>query len=235
MLSPTQLIEQAALELRPLLDQLVFVGGATVELLLTDPAAGPVRPTKDVDVAAHVEKRSELTRLEERLTKLGFQPDTEGPICRWKKADLILDLMTDDDQMQGFTNPWYASAITHAQRLELPSGVKVQVLDAPHLVATKLVAWRDRGRGDMFSHDLEDILMVLDGRPELKAELLAAPVHLQRFVHQEFMSLLNHPDFEETLQGTFGSDSDGRDAIVFQRVKEMVSDQARKEESRTNN
>ncbi|WP_135230370.1 nucleotidyl transferase AbiEii/AbiGii toxin family protein [Deinococcus fonticola] len=217
MPSPTALIEQAALELQPLLERLVFVGGATVELLLTDKAAGPVRPTNDVDVATHVSRRSELSKLEERLTGLGFEPDQEGPLCRWKKGSLVLDVMTDDGEMQGFTNPWYASAIQHARQVTLPSGRTVRVLDAPHLIATKLVAWRDRGQGSMFSHDLEDILMVLDGRPELSDELRAAPPPLQDFVRQEFASLLAHPDFEETLQGTFTEK--GRDTVVLERVR----------------
>lgn len=220
MPSPTELIEQAALELRPLLGQLVFVGGATVELLLTDPAAGPVRMTKDIDVATHVEKRSELTGLEDHLTRLGFRPDMDGPICRYTKGELVLDVMTDDGQMQGFTNPWYASAITHARDIVLPSGISIRVLDAPHLIATKLVAWRSRGASEMFSHDLEDILLVLDGRPELGAEMLNAPDKLQEFVRRELKWLLDHPDFEETLEGTFGSN--GRDRVVLERVNKVA-------------
>lgn len=222
MPSPTELIEQAAQELRPLLEHLVFVGGATVELLLTDQAAGPVRPTQDVDVATHIEKRSELTRLEEQLTALGFGPDMDGPICRWTKGSLVLDVMTDDGQMQGFTNPWYASAIQHARHVILASGTEVRVLDAPHLIATKLVAWRDRGEGGMFSHDLEDILMVLDGRPEVKDELRLAPIALQEFVCEQFTSLLAHPDFEETLLGTFTEA--GRDEVVLGRVRAIASE-----------
>jgi hypothetical protein len=35
--------------LAPLLDELVFVGGCTTGLFITDPAAGGIRPTKDVD------------------------------------------------------------------------------------------------------------------------------------------------------------------------------------------
>lgn len=43
------LLELAAGALGPLLDEVVFVGGATVTLWITDPGAPPVRPTKDVD------------------------------------------------------------------------------------------------------------------------------------------------------------------------------------------
>ena len=39
--------------------QVVFLGGAATGLLLTDPAAAPIRPTKDVDVIVQVGSRLE--------------------------------------------------------------------------------------------------------------------------------------------------------------------------------
>ena len=43
------LFESVVRLLTPLLEDLVFVGGCTTGLFLTDSAAGGVRPTKDVD------------------------------------------------------------------------------------------------------------------------------------------------------------------------------------------
>jgi len=44
----------------------------------------------------------------------------------------------------------------------------VDGLRPPLFIATKLEAFRGRGGGDVVtSHDLEDIVMVIDGRPEL--------------------------------------------------------------------
>ena len=40
--------------LRPLLGELVFLGGCTTGLMISDPAAGGVRPTKDVDAITEV-------------------------------------------------------------------------------------------------------------------------------------------------------------------------------------
>ena len=53
-----ELLELAADGLGPLLDEVVFVGGATVTLWITDPGAPPARPTKDVDVVVEVATRS---------------------------------------------------------------------------------------------------------------------------------------------------------------------------------
>jgi hypothetical protein len=106
MPTPTELLIQAAAALGPLLGELVFVGGATVGLLLTDPAADLPRPTLDVDVATHVRSRVAYARPEQRLQDLGFAPDPTGPICRHIRGPVILDLMSDRPEIQGFTNPW---------------------------------------------------------------------------------------------------------------------------------
>ncbi len=49
-----ELFERVILLLRPVLDELVFVGGCATGLLVTDPAAAGIRPTKDVDAIADV-------------------------------------------------------------------------------------------------------------------------------------------------------------------------------------
>lgn len=69
-------------------------------------------------------------------------------------------------------------------------------------------------------HDLEDILMVVDGRPELGDELHQAPQELQAFVRREFTALLAHDDFEETVLGTFSGDD--RQQVVLGRVRAIA-------------
>jgi hypothetical protein len=48
------LLELAASKLGVLADELVFVGGATIALWITDPAVPPTRATDDVDVICDV-------------------------------------------------------------------------------------------------------------------------------------------------------------------------------------
>lgn len=55
-------LEVAAELLGPLLDEVVFVGGATVHLWLTEPGAPPARATEDVDVICEVASRAEYLR-----------------------------------------------------------------------------------------------------------------------------------------------------------------------------
>jgi hypothetical protein len=56
------MLEQAAEILDPLLDVVVFVGGATVHFWITDEAAPPVRATDDVDVICDVTTYSQNIR-----------------------------------------------------------------------------------------------------------------------------------------------------------------------------
>src|SRR3954452_6064608 len=97
------LLELAGAALDDLLDEVVFVGGATVELWITDPAAPAPRPTKDVDVIVEVASRARFHQFEERLRRHGFREDTEsGVICRWHQGELVLDVMPTDASILGF-------------------------------------------------------------------------------------------------------------------------------------
>ena len=60
-------------------EEVAFLGGSTIGLLITDPAAAAVRPTKDVDVIVEVASWGEYAPLQEHLRRKGFIEDT-GPI-----------------------------------------------------------------------------------------------------------------------------------------------------------
>ena len=113
-------LADAATKLAPLLDQIAFVGGCVTGLLLTDPAAAPVRPTLDVDPIVAIASYQEFTLLENRLGDLGFyQSPAEGAlICRWWNEDLILDLIPTDPSILGFSNIWYGPALSNSQKNE---------------------------------------------------------------------------------------------------------------------
>ena len=65
------LLERAASALDDLLKEVVFLGGATIGLWITDPAAPEPRPTKDVDVIVEVTSRGRFAEFEERLRAHG--------------------------------------------------------------------------------------------------------------------------------------------------------------------
>jgi predicted nucleotidyltransferase len=203
-----ELLERGAVALGSLLDDVVFVGGATIALWITDAAAPAPRPTKDVDVVVEVASRAALHDFEARLRAQGFAEDTSSTvICRWRfhdqiDDDLILDAMPADATLMGFENRWQQVALPHARDRRLPSGVIIRAISPPYLIATKLEAFRGRGRGDhLGSHDLEDVILLVDGREELVDEVVAAPVELRAHLSAECAALLGKPRFLDAIFG----------------------------------
>ncbi len=88
------LLEEAATKLAPFLNEIVFVGGVTLGLLITDKAAAPIRSTDDVDVIAEILTYVDYIAFAERLRKAHFTEDTsEEPLtCRWFHGKLKLDV-----------------------------------------------------------------------------------------------------------------------------------------------
>lgn len=197
-------VELVASALGDLRDELVFVGGCAAGLLCTSPKAPPPRITYDVDVIAEVAALAGYHALERQFAKLGFKRDMapEAPICRWRIGELEVDLMPTDETILGFSNRWYPEAIRSAQLLRLPSGTVIRLISAPAFLATKLEAFATRGRGDLMgSHDLEDIINVLDGRPGIEDEIASVGGTLAAYLAERFTTIVNHPDFDNTLPG----------------------------------
>ena len=111
----------AAQFLRPLLDELVFVGGAVTGLLMTDEAAGEPRPTLDVDAIVEITSYAQYTLFGERLRALGFNEDTSdgAPVCRWVQQQTLLDVMPLEERILGFSNRWYRAAMRTAVKRQL--------------------------------------------------------------------------------------------------------------------
>lgn len=190
-------LEVAAAVLGPVLEEVVFVGGATIHLWLTEPGAPPVRATADVDVICEVSTRAEYYSLGDRLRKRGLAEAIDEPvICRWRSAEpaLILDVMPTDPDILGFSNPWYEHAISTSEPIVLDSGARIHAAPPGPLVATKLCAWKGRGKGDLLrSLDVHDVLTLADGRPELVDEVRAAPADLCSYVRAEISELMSEP------------------------------------------
>lgn len=208
-----------------LCNEIVFVGGSVAGLLLTDAIADGVRATKDVDAVVEATTLSQYHQAEKKLAVSGFKRDIGSEvICRWRHAGtgVLFDLMPTDPVVLGFSNSWYPEALNTAMRMRLSDRIEIRVISGPAFVATKLEAFMSRGGGDILSsHDLEDILNVVDGRPSIVEELSAASEALQKFVRQTFGALLARPDLENYLPGLL---SDGnRTAVVLSRLKIMAA------------
>lgn len=222
------MLELMARQLGPLTERLVFVGGCTTGLFITDPLLPAVRATRDVDVITEASSRVAYHQLENELRRLGFQEDLrpEAPICRWRFADLILDLMPTDESILGFANRWYPDALASALVSELPSGNRIRTLTPPHFLATKLEAFHGRGQGDYWlSHDMEDIVCVVDGRAEIVAEVAVCDAALRCYLQTEFSALLADTLFAEAVSGFLPGDpiSQSRAPRILQRIAGLAA------------
>jgi predicted nucleotidyltransferase len=199
-----ELLTGVARLLRPMLSDLVFVGGCTTALLITDTAAAEVRPTYDVDSIAEITSYAEYEEFSERLRQLGFVADqSEGaPVCRWAHGDIRLDVMPVDERILGFSNRWYRPAMETSQTVLLANDLTIRVVTAPLFLGTKLEAFKGRGKNDYFaSHDLEDVIAVIDGRPSLLDELLHTPKELKVYLASEIHQLIGRQEFMDALPG----------------------------------
>ena len=220
------LFESVVRLLAPVLDELVFVGGCTTGLFITDRAAAGIRPTKDVDAIVDVTSYAKYAALSERLRALGLAEDTtpSAPLCRWREGDIIVDVMPVDEHVLGFSNRWYPAAIETAQRFGI-AGHDVRVVTPALFIATKLEAFHGRGRGDLVaSHDLEDIIAVVDGRPEIVNEVAAASTNVRHYIASELRALLDNRDFTEALGGFLLPDtaSQGRRSLLEGRLRSLT-------------
>ena len=218
------LLGRAAEKLGPLLNRIVFVGGCVTGLLVTDSAAAPVRPTIDVDAVLELGSYAEFIQLEGQLRNLGFQRREGNLICRWFAENLILDLMPVNPAILGFSNRWYAAAADHAIGLRIGER-EIRIITATYFLATKLDAFHGRGRSDFrMSHDLEDIVTVIDGRPELAEEVLSSEPGVRQYLVGEFAALLANNEFLGALPGYLLPDTAGqqRIGIVLNRIQQIV-------------
>ena len=191
-------------------DEFVFVGGAVAGLLITDPALPAIRPTEDVDLIVHAAVLADYHRVEQALRERGFVQDMTpaAPICRWRVGSVAVDVMPTLDKILGFSNRWYPLALQTAQPAILPTGTVIRLVPAPVFLATKLEAFSGRGNNDyLFSHDLGDLVSVLDGRDALVDECRASPQELRGYLSERFTGLLTSPAFIESLPGHLPGDA----------------------------
>lgn len=209
------ILELVAHALGPVCDDVVFVGGCATGLLLTQARPDRIRITEDVDIVAQALTVHDYHAIEARVRAQGFSNDMrpDAPICRWVYKNVTLDVMPTVKDILGFANRWYPLAIATAQPVTLPSGQSIKLISAPVFIATKLEAFKDRGKDAsgqpdfLGSHDMEDIITVTDRRPELTDECRAMPAELRDYLAQEFSALFTNADFETTIAGHLPGDA----------------------------
>ena len=86
--------------------------------------------------------------------------------------------------------------------MELEKKLTIKLVTPPYFLATKIEAFKGRGKGDyMASHDMEDIITVLDGRREIVDEIKSSSDELKTFLSTTFRRFLADKNFLDAIPG----------------------------------
>ena len=162
-------------------------------------------------------------RVADKLMDRGFKQTMADntPPFRWYWNRMQLDLVPLDEKVLGFANRWYRVGFDAALAVELAGGLKLRHLSAPHFLATKFEAFKDRGNNDVYlSHDLEDIMTVMEGRSTVAREMAAAQEAVRKHVGLSVEALLHMPTFINALPGLL-SDPE-KEQVVKARLTQIA-------------
>jgi hypothetical protein len=182
-------LERVAEALGDDLDQVVFVGGMAT--LFHTPS---MRITDDVDCMVDMAMPA-YYQFGDRMRARGFCEEPRGNvICRWRlrwEGGLVtLDVVPTQGSLLGFSTRWYPEAFACAERVSLASGREVKIITPLYLVATKIEAFKDRGKGDFYeSHDLEDMVAVLASRASLRSQIQGSQEPVCVAIREELRAL----------------------------------------------
>ncbi|MBD2505509.1 nucleotidyl transferase AbiEii/AbiGii toxin family protein [Anabaena azotica] len=220
-----QMLEKAANLLADVHKQIVFVGGATISLYLDELSSGDVRSTNDVDCVVEITSTAEYYHFSEKLRKIGLEEDIESRvICRWRYQNLIMDIMPTNSSALGFSNSWYEPGVKNSIIYKLPSGQEINIFPVPYLLASKIEAFLGRGNGNYYySHDLEDIILLLDGCPSLEEEIQQASEDVKKFIKDWFTR--EQDDLLEIAPSHLSSTSKnaGRDRRLLSLIERLAT------------
>jgi predicted nucleotidyltransferase len=227
MTSPNlRMLEIVARGLKELRNEVVFVGGASTILYVDSKAAPEPRPTDDVDCVIEVASRAKYAHLEEKLRALGFTHDRspQAPACRWNYEHVVVDVMPTNEKILGFSNRWYEEGITRKESRTLKDGTEISVFSLPYLLASKIEAYKSRGKGEpRTSPDIEDIVFVLDGNVDPLQHVAAGSSEVRNYLNKEFGILLSSPGFLEAIEGTLQGEGSAR----IDRVQKLIGQMTR--------
>lgn len=215
---------QVALALGDLNERVAFVGGAVVGLYANDPAADDVRPTKDIDITIEITTLLELEQLRQKLVQKGFRQTVEDVVtCRFRLEEIIVDVMSTQAVGWAPTNPWFAPGFERLEQVEL-KGIRLNILPLEYFLASKFVAFVDRGKSDPFgSHDFEDIIYILDNRMDLVNIFTGDPDDVSVFLMKHFNRIILDKNMQEAILGNLPyKTQQGRFKIIMEKLQAII-------------
>jgi predicted nucleotidyltransferase len=202
----------------------IFAGGAAASLYVDAAFKEEVRPTDDVDVVIEIMAYKNYAAVEEKLRSAGFANDiTSKIICRYKYQGITVDIMPTDESILGFSNKWYVMGFKIAIDAAIDKQHKVKIFPVTYFIASKLEAFKDRGRNDgRTSTDFEDIVFVLNYRNGIWEEFATAPEEVKKYLWDEFNTIASSPFIYEWISCHIDFNEPGRVDFIITRLKEFL-------------
>lgn len=208
-----------------LLSEVAFVGGSTTWLLCTDKnVLDDIRSTDDVDLVIELGGIADWHKLTMRLAEKGFRITAEHSdvTCRFVFNDVIVDVMPSVKEILGYENRWFVDGLANADIAPIPNGMSIKIFKPTYFVATKLEAFKGRGDGDAFHKDVEDIVLLVDGRESLYEEIAQADQELRAYIASGIAGLLKLDNLGYVIDSSHSVTANpGRGKIIFERLKKM--------------
>ena len=217
-------VAEIALALKELKDQVIFVGGSVVSLYTDDPAADDIRPTADIDITVKLMNQGNYLQMQKHLGNLGFKLDMTGhSICSYKYKDIPVDIMSTEDMPLIPSSTWFKLGLDTLQTVKA-NNVDIQILSAPYFLATKFKAFNDRGGDYRTSHDIEDIIYILDNRLNIVNEVNQADLEVKEFIKSEFQKIIDNNALEEIIAAhVHPLVIEQRQSILFDKLNKILA------------
>ncbi len=218
-------LSAAVHELGEIANEMLFVGGSVIPLFFTS-NDNYFRATHDVDCVINVEALVDYYRFIKKLKQCGFRESTEedSPICRWHKGEVVIDV-TPTKNLLGFTNSWYLPAFSKPDLYSV-NGVNIKIIPVVYFIAAKLEAFHGRGNNDIISsHDMEDIISIIECRSEIVNEIRVADTDVRAYIVNNFKEFYQNPRFFNDIIGICNPDSldENNIAKVQERIVQITS------------
>lgn len=221
-LSNNERLKLVASALEELNADVVYVGGAVIQLYSSDAAAINPMTTYDVDCVVNLTTYKEYRAFEKKLFAKHFSSDTsEGaPLCRYIFNGEKVDFMPKVDTGIGESNRWYKEGMDFRQSYRLDDESTIYIMPVPYYLASKFEALHSRGGVDYRgAKDFEDIVFVLNSCARLVDEIRNTEgSEIRDYLVSEFSKLLMRPNIREEIESALLED--GREEIVLTRLKE---------------
>ncbi len=142
-------------------DEFVVVGGCALGLYARSEGS-PLRVTKDVDCISRVTPWVLQEKTLADLCTRGVLSPVPEVQCRYRinRTEILVDVLSPEGMNVGGVIRWFKRAVERPQTYPLGDGRSIKAVTPPYFVATKLVAFADRGPDILESRDAEDIVAV---------------------------------------------------------------------------